>query len=278
MKKIVKQTLALASLALVASAASAALTGISNTKHNLTSTGSGPNKQTSTEQICVFCHTPHAANTSVEAPLWNKGLPAASGYTTYSTANSSTIDGEVLGVGSVSAACLSCHDGTQAMDNLVNAPGSGNYTSGGSNQAYNWTAGGELIGVAGNSIANLGPNLRNDHPIGIQYCGGGITGTGTTVNGTCRDTDFTSSTGGLKTKTINSAQVFWIDTSTVDNVRSKSDIILYTRDFSGGSVKGPSVECASCHDPHVEPKGTDGISFMRVTTSGSKICLACHTK
>ena len=278
MKKIVKQTLALASLALVAGSASAALTGISNTKHNLTSTGSGPNKQTSTEQICVFCHTPHAANTSVEAPLWNKGLPPASGYTTYSTANSSTIDGEVLGVGSVSAACLSCHDGTQAMDNLVNAPGSGNYTSGGSNQAYVWTAGGELIGAAGNSIANLGPNLRNDHPIGIQYCGGGITGTGTTVNGTCRDTDFTSSTGGLKTKTINSAQVFWIDTSTVDNVRSKSDIILYTRDFSGGSVKGPSVECASCHDPHVEPKGTDGISFMRVTTSGSKICLACHTK
>lgn len=278
MKKIVKQTLALASLALVASAASAALTGISNTKHNLTSTGTGPNKQTSTEQICVFCHTPHAANTSVEAPLWNKGLPSASGYTTYSTANSSTIDGEVLGVGSVSAACLSCHDGTQAMDNLVNAPGSGNYNSGGANQAYVWTAGGEMIGAAGNSIANLGQNLRNDHPIGIQYCGGGITGTGTTVNGTCRDTDFTSSTGGLKTKTINSAQVFWIDTSTVDNVRSKSDIILYTRDFSGGSVKGPSVECASCHDPHVEPKGTDGISFMRVTTSGSKICLACHTK
>ena len=275
MKKIVKQTLALASLALVASAASA---GISNTKHNLTSTGTGPNKQTSTEQICVFCHTPHAANTGVEAPLWNKGLPASSGYTTYSTANSSTIDGEVLGVGSVSAACLSCHDGTQAMDNLVNAPGSGGYTSGGANQAYNWTAGGEIIGVSGNAIANLGQNLRNDHPIGIQYCGGGLTGSGTSVNGTCRDSDFVKQDTRLKTKTINSAQVFWIDTSTIDNTRSKSDIILYTRDFSGGSVKGPSVECASCHDPHVEPKGTDGISFMRVTTAGSQICLSCHTK
>ncbi|MCC4114278.1 cytochrome c3 family protein [Aromatoleum toluclasticum] len=270
-----KQTLALASLALVASAASA---GISATKHNLTTTGTGPNKQSSTEQICVFCHTPHAANTGVEAPLWNKGLPAATGYTTYSTANSSTIDGEVLGVGSVSAACLSCHDGTQAMDNLVNAPGSGGYTSGGANQAYVWTAGGEIIGASGNAIANLGQNLRNDHPIGIQYCGGGITGTGTTVNGSCRDSDFAGAATRLKTKTINSAQVFWIDTSTVDNTRSKSDIILYTRDFSGGSVKGPSVECASCHDPHVETKGSDNISFMRVTTAGSQICLACHTK
>ena len=43
-----------------------------------------------------------------------------------------------LSVGSVSLACLSCHDGAQAMDNLINAPGSGGYdvTGGGTFALY----------------------------------------------------------------------------------------------------------------------------------------------
>lgn len=270
MKKIFKLSLTAASLALIASAASA---GIVSTPHNLTATGAnpgpGPNTQSTTEQICVFCHTPHAANTNATAPLWNKAIPSSAGYTTYSTANSSTIDGQVLAVGSVSAACLSCHDGTQAMDNLVNAPGSGGYNAAGSNLNYSWTTGAEKI----TGVANLTQDLTNDHPIGIAYCGGGLTGTGGTVNGICGDTDFSA----VDTKTINGTQVFWVDTSTNDNTRSKTDIILYTRTFSAGA--GPSVECASCHDPHQDKASTNSdVNFMRVTTSGSKICLACHTK
>lgn len=277
MKKILKPSLAAVALALVAGSASA---GISTTPHNLTSTGPGPNTQTGTEQICVFCHTPHAANTAVSAPLWNKNNPSTS-YTTYSTANSSTIDGQVLTVGSVSAACLSCHDGTQAMDNIINAPGSGGFSAGGGGAdglGYSWTgstradATGKLTN-SGAFIANLGADLTNDHPIGIQYCGGGLSGTTTTVNGTCKDGDFKLP----KTNNINGAQVFWVDT-TNSGTRSKTDIILYTRTFSAGA--GPSVECASCHDPHVST--TDGaasdVNFMRVTTAGSQICLACHTK
>ncbi|HJV25454.1 MAG TPA: cytochrome c3 family protein [Aromatoleum sp.] len=267
MKKILKHSLALASLALVAGAASA---GIENTPHNLTTSGTGPNKQSTTGQICVFCHTPHASNTSVSAPLWNKGLPSTS-YTTYSTQNSSTIDGSVLSVGSVSAACLSCHDGTQAMDNLVNAPGSGGYKLGGSDRSYNWTTGASKI----TGVANLGADLTNDHPIGIQYCGGGLTGSSSTVSGTCNDGDFQRTK--VQTKNVNGKQVFWVDT-TGSGVRSKNDIILYTRDFSGAAAT-PSVECASCHDPHVDKSVTGpDVNFMRVTTNGSAICLACHTK
>jgi hypothetical protein len=70
-------------------------------------------------EICVYCHTPHASQVGVEAPLWNKALPG----TTYTTYDSTTIDGTILAVGSVSLACLSCHDGTQGMDSIVNAPG-----------------------------------------------------------------------------------------------------------------------------------------------------------
>lgn len=276
MEKMFKQSLALASLAALATAAFA---GITDTPHNLTSTGPGPNTQTSTGQICVFCHTPHASNTNATAPLWNKKLPTATAYSTYSTQNSSTIDGQVLTVGSVSAACLSCHDGTHAMDNLVNAPGSGGYNAAGSDRGYTWTGpASSVLGKIGDStrVANLGQDLRNDHPIGIAYCGGGLSAS-VTDSASCNDKDFKS----ITTKSINGKPVFWIDTSTADSVRSKTDIILYTRDFSAGTDR-PSVECASCHDPHVGKTTTGGaapdVNFMRVTTTGSKICLACHTK
>ena len=50
--------------------------GIASTKHNL---GSGPglagrNQTSDTAEICVFCHTPHGADTAAPAPLWNKRL------------------------------------------------------------------------------------------------------------------------------------------------------------------------------------------------------------
>lgn len=271
MKKLIASSLALSALALAAGVASASIT---DTPHNLTTSGSGPNKQSNTGQICVFCHTPHASNTGASAPLWNKNLPSTT-YTTYASMNSSTIDGKIISVGSVSQACLSCHDGTQAMDNMLNAPGSGGYNSTGQSQGYNFTSGTNMV----TGVANLGADLRNDHPIGIQYCGGGVTGTGSTVTSACNDSDFVTSS--LKTKTVNGNQVFWLDRNS-DGARNKTDIILYTRAFSGtNALVGPSVECASCHDPHVSKTDTGNnadVNFMRVTTAGSQICLACHTK
>ena len=256
----------------------AAYAGIAATKHNLTSTGPGPNKTSSTDQICVFCHTPHGADTSAPVPLWNKKLPSNT-YQTYKDLNTSTLNGEVLPVGSVSLACLSCHDGTQAMDNLINAPGSGGFdvTGGGpTGLNFTWSKGADTL--TGTPIPNLGTDLRNDHPIGIEYCGGGLNGTGTTVSGTCRNPDFVS-TGNVQTKVVNGTQVFWVDTVPgTPGVREKTDIALYTRTFTGTGQPGPAVECASCHDPHVETKGNDNLHFMRVTLAGSQICLSCHVK
>lgn len=260
---------------------SAAFAGISATKHNLSSTGTGPNHTTGTGQICVFCHTPHGSDTAAAVPLWNKTLPGAATFTTYDALGTSSLDGGVLAVGSVSLACLSCHDGAQAMDNMINDPGSGSTAIGGT-----WTG---VATMAGTPFPVLGKDLKNDHPIGIEYCGGGLTGTGGTVSGTCRDLDFVGAAtqagtvfanAVVKTKDVNGAPVFWVETGTVDTTRQKTDLSLYTRDFTskGGAAAGPSVECASCHDPHVESKGTDNIMFMRVTTDASKICLSCHVK
>lgn len=267
--------------------------GIADTKHNL---GSGPgpggrNQVSDTAEICVFCHTPHGADTSAPAPLWNKrlganGAPAGGGsYTTYDTLQTPSLDGTVAPVGSISMACLSCHDGTQAMDNIINAPGSGAYQAdggGAEGRNYTWTAAGPG-GRMAPGIANLGENLSNDHPIGIQYCGGGISGAGNATSGTCKDGDFVSSAARLKTAAGAGGQQFWIETGAVaDGVKTRTDLPLYTRTFAGGV--GPSVECGSCHDPHVSegqagPNGqTAGATFLRISNSASAVCTSCHVK
>jgi hypothetical protein len=260
--------------------------GIANTKHNLSpSSAAGNNKVTAgTDEICVFCHTPHAADTTAPVPLWNKRLTTGATYTTYATLNSSSIDGEILPVGSISLACLSCHDGAQAMDNLINAPGSGGYdvTGGGpTGLGYTWSgtrvdANGAMINSA-TSLAMLGNDLSNDHPIGIKYCGGGPSSAAPAT--ACVDPDFMAPASA----TVNGNLVFWVDTAGGTASRNKTDMQLYTRAFASGN--GPSVECGSCHDPHADntvanPGGlpNSGATFLRISNTNSAVCLACHVK
>jgi hypothetical protein len=262
--------------ATVAGLSTEALAGISATKHNLSASGA-PGKNylsgVSTTEICVFCHTPHGSDTSAPVPLWNKKLPLGTNFTTYATIGSSTLDAATVTTGSVSLACLSCHDGTQAMDNMMNAPGSGNYDSTGTSTYRSWNTGASWVGnnvdtatgkMAAGVITNIGQDLKNDHPIGIVYCGG-YTGT------TCVDGDFKAPSG---------SGPWWVETSgSTTASKDKSDMILYTRDFGGTQGTKGSVECASCHDPHVESKGTGGqVAFLRVSQENSGVCLACHTK
>jgi hypothetical protein len=283
---------AAAMLALFLGLAGPASAGIADTKHNL---GSGPgpagrNQVSDTAEICVFCHTPHGADVNAPAPLWNKRLgaagapPGGGSYTTYASLQTPSLDGSVAAVGSISMACLSCHDGTQAMDNIINAPGSGGIVAdGGGNggRAFTWNAGG-TVNAAGNlasGAALLGTDLSNDHPIGIQYCGGGLTGSATTVTGTCKDGDFVAPL----TQSINANQVFWIETGGAG--KQRTDLPLYVRPGEAVAT-GPLVECASCHDPHVStgqagPTGTGrvaGETFLRVSNASSAVCTACHVK
>lgn len=229
--------------------------GMDGSPHDLALSGLGGS--TDNGEICVFCHTPHGARTDIEAPLWNKPATGAT-YQTYEQLNPSTLDGQVLPVGSVSVACLTCHDGTQAMDAVINAPGSGPGT-------------GDLgpLGIMPPfSFATLGTDLRNDHPIGVQY-GGFNDGAGPI------DPDFKTSANGLQVANILGRDRWWVDTEPTPNAnRDKTDMILYTRD--NGGTDQPFVECASCHDPH-RGSGTTP-RFMRIQNTNSDVCLACHVK
>jgi predicted CXXCH cytochrome family protein len=265
-----------------------ATAGIANTKHNLGSTGTGVNKFSGTAEICVFCHTPHGADTSAAVPLWNRVLANPTTYTTYNSLGTSSLDGATAPVGSVSLACLSCHDGTQAMNVMINQPGSGGYNATGGALAGTWSGADQTAGkISAGLITNIGQDLRNDHPVGIQYGGGPKAGTvpaapADYTNTLFKDADFNSAKSAL----LNGQSVWWVDTTGGSSgVREKTDMMLYTRtNASSVAIDGtvtanaltgaqPFVECASCHDPHSE-----NTTFLRIANAGSAVCLSCHIK
>ena len=195
-------------LALLA-ASSMAMASVVNTKHNLGAshpTGVDGNHTNATTEICIFCHTPHGADQSTFAPLWNRAKNTST-YQRFSDLGRLTFDAAEAPIGAVSAACLSCHDGTQGMDSVINSPHSdstGNVSSentglaaitggvGGFSQSNimsdgftaadgSWDGSGPGRG----DMVYLGTDLRNDHPISMQYGGGGIStsaATGPTID------------------------------------------------------------------------------------------------
>lgn len=255
-----------AALLFFASAANAQVTG---SAHDLSTE---PGSQTN--EVCVYCHTPHGADISAVVPLWNKTLPTST-YQRYSDLNTSTLDGGEAAVGSVSLACLSCHDGSQAMDNVINAPGRG------MNPGNIGTVG----VMTGTPVPMLGTDLRDDHPISIQYAGGGPTAADAdgVFGGTLGDPDFNPPTKA----TINTNPAWWVDSeATPDGQRQRTDMILYTRADAPagvGNAREPFVECGSCHDPHNSSTFNDtapnlSVGFLRIANLNSQICTTCHLK
>lgn len=144
MKKIV---LLLFALTLVA--AGYAFAGVSGTPHDLSAAGA--------LQICVGCHTPHAAIASTNGPLWNRNQ-AAQTYNLYTNPeDSATFDMTSTNVGPQSIACLTCHNGVAST--LINYPGPDSVQ----NANYDSTA------FSLSTYSNIGTDLSNDHPVGFTY-------------------------------------------------------------------------------------------------------------
>ena len=249
-----------------------ATAGVVGSQHDLTSAGTGQGGTGNTDQVCVFCHTPHGSDTAAPVPLWNKVLGAPGSYTQYSTLQTPSFDSQEAPVGSVSLACLSCHDGTQAMDVVVNVPGSGGYNAGGA----------EIDPVAiglmtGNPVPALGTDLTDDHPVSMQYGGGGPAATDPdgTFTGTLGDSDFVAP---VKATINTNSPIWWVDSPVgTAGTREKSDMILYARGDLG--TVQPFVECGSCHDPHNDTtQGQGSVAFLRINNTASQICTTCHVK
>jgi hypothetical protein len=98
-------------------------------------------------QICIACHTPHNANTTVmDAPLWSHALTVK----TFALYGSGTMNATTGQPSAASRLCLSCHDGTVAIDSFGGATGT------------NFMTGAEAVG-----LGTVG--LSDDHPISITY-------------------------------------------------------------------------------------------------------------
>jgi predicted CXXCH cytochrome family protein len=127
----------------------------------------------STGEICIVCHTPHKANTTVSlAPLWNHQLTTASNWILYSSA---TLNATMGAPDGSSKLCLSCHDGTVALENFGTT-----------------TTGTHFI----SNTYKTGTDLSNDHPVSFTYNTAlattdhglydpsvGLSGLGGTING-----------------------------------------------------------------------------------------------
>jgi predicted CXXCH cytochrome family protein len=120
--------------------------------------------ETST-QVCVYCHTPHMSAGRTQDPLWNHSLSTVTSYGVYSSATMNVAPTELAGSGSSGLLCMSCHDGTVAVNSLWKQPGDGNV---GSSPV---TGGVLLANMAINSSASgyIGNDLTNDHPVNFSY-------------------------------------------------------------------------------------------------------------
>jgi cytochrome c551/c552 len=104
-----------------------------------------------TTEICVVCHAPHNndmgdGNATL---LWNRSYTTAQAYTPYANTDTMT-DGQVGQPSGVSKLCLSCHDGTVAIDSF-----------GGDSAGTRFLVDGDP--------AFVGLDLSDDHPISFAY-------------------------------------------------------------------------------------------------------------
>lgn len=245
------------------------ISDVRGTKHNLSAAADGsatPSggtvptrtiKASSETQVCVFCHTPHAAE-AVVAPLWNRKLSSQ----TYTPYNSSSMDANATELanspGGSSKLCLSCHDGTMGIDKVNALNGAQNVTipmAGGLTSPVKMPSGSSTTGFT----RDLGTDLRGDHPISFTY-----------------DATLASNDGEL---------------------RGPDGTIVGNRVQGQTPPKMPlengQMQCATCHDPHLRDKTTSNgnAKFLRMNRfqvsqpaggafnqTNDIICLACHNK
>jgi predicted CXXCH cytochrome family protein len=136
-------------VSIVLVAAGIANAGVADSLHNLSTSGRGASKSAVAVQMCEFCHISHAAN-PVSA-LWNRGN-AATTYIPYSSSTAVARPGQPTGT---SMLCLSCHDGTIALGQILSR-----------GKPIPMTGGSQFIREG---KSRTGTDLRDDHPISFEY-------------------------------------------------------------------------------------------------------------
>jgi predicted CXXCH cytochrome family protein len=99
-------------------------------------------------EICNTCHSPHSPSDATAGPLWDHAVTTET-FTQYADPGGSMDATDLTAtVGAVSKLCLSCHDGSVAIDAFGGDPGVPTLLTG---------------------TANVTNDLSNDHPISFTY-------------------------------------------------------------------------------------------------------------
>ncbi|WP_431856923.1 cytochrome c3 family protein [Azospirillum sp.] len=176
--------------ALLALAAVPALAGtLVGSKHDLTALNMRAKVEAMTglafnnyRDPCIYCHLPadakatSAFNDDERYKDWNRYFSNQEDYLRYESASNKVKPGQL---GPQSLVCLSCHDGSMAVDMVVSKPG-GWSTKDDAPMHMKLDKGGGLDrctqchdGVTAHKMDHvvIGRNLMDDHPVGIKYPG-----------------------------------------------------------------------------------------------------------
>jgi predicted CXXCH cytochrome family protein len=118
--------------------------GVEGTKHDLTANANIDSGDI--EGPCVYCHGAHGSES--KPALWNR-TKVATVFTLYASSTIPTVEQP----GSLSLACLSCHDGTTAFDAINGSSG---------------TVENNMNTIFPDSNSIIGHDLGDDHPIGVN--------------------------------------------------------------------------------------------------------------
>jgi len=272
-------------------AQAARISDIRKTRHNLAATSTNTVKAQSETEVCVFCHTPHAASQGMR-PLWNKTPAGGGSQAVYTLYNSNSLDAAANGVASLdepdgsSKLCLSCHDGTVAIGNVnvLRGKTSQSITMSGGVTTMGTSTSATGLGVDTGYTRVIGTDLSNDHPISFTY-----------------DPTRASNDGELFPPTLPN------EVATRTTTKRGATVSIIGNRGPGAENKpvfpleDGKMQCATCHDPHIRDDTADlttgwsptegPIKFLRESrlqqrvpaqgqySSGQDIlCLGCHNK
>jgi len=258
MKKIFAVVALSALVATVAYAGSAPKTGINGSLHDINAAAGYTDD--ALQRTCVFCHTPHNAQNTAMAPLWNHApsTQTLTAYTWASPANAAIAFAPDPLIGP-SRLCQACHDGITAVDSHGTAAsiptGSTIMTS-------------SYVDALGNTAKRYIDDLSVTHPIGFQYSDA-FTARGAT--------ELVPATTGF---IADGQSATLLAAAFNTNVRGA---LATTPKKINDTLYGGFMTCASCHDVHnsvnaAPDAGHNYNYFLLAQEEGSAICLSCHVK
>ncbi|KAF0146381.1 MAG: cytochrome C family protein [Nitrospirae bacterium] len=243
--------------------------GIVGTKHDLSANAPLPTTIKATgasgvTQKCVFCHTPHSASKEASiagSPLWNHSISSATysvrfeasgfyGGDTWRVTLAKQPDGS-------SKLCLGCHDGTVALGQLVNVPGSGMAGNIPMTPQDYLPCGPLDYTCLGTNFVSGGKHLDigwGDHLISMEY----NSALAAAVFAKCPEVSMPIRDPGT--------------------ISSTDPVKLYktTHLYPPGEGNAMGVQCRSCHDPHNDPGGNNKFLVKGTPLNWNPLCETCH--